>query len=63
MLKYVPWIFRNSDGCAYLLRICLIYGTKCGCIAESNTSAGCQPPTRCLLSYEQTSASRNTFHN
>ena len=31
---------ENSDGCPYLLGICLIYGTSSKSIAESNPSAG-----------------------
>ena len=31
---------ENSDGCSYLLRICLIYETN-ECIAELNLSASC----------------------
>ena len=38
---------ENSDGCPYLLRICLIYGTSSKSIAESNPSAG-WPKIRCF---------------
>ena len=51
---------ENSYGCSYLPRICFIYGTN---VSVSRSWIPLQGPlTRCLLIYQQTSASQNTVH-